>query len=178
MSTAQTNAAKHILTYWSLLLVCIGWALSLGWWFVTHSLCTLRLVPNLSLQTLPLNQHPVPSVTLPLPPFSLPFLRYSVSHWGEALMLTGNRMCSGLYVCTFFLVDTLDKLLLWSGYAESWYCAVVEFVGCIYRSHNAVWLNKTEWSYISSKCCHAHRHFIVHQGEETQLGILSVLFQM
>lgn len=71
LPSTQTHATKHILTHWSLLLVCLGWALSLGWWFVTHSLCTLKLAPNLSLQTPP-NQHPVPSVTLPLPPFSLP----------------------------------------------------------------------------------------------------------
>lgn len=60
----HTHTQAHVLTRWSLLLACLWWSLSLGWWFVTHSLCTLRLVPNLSLQTLPQT-----SILSPLWPF-------------------------------------------------------------------------------------------------------------
>lgn len=155
------NVSKH----------SFGWALSLGWWFVTHSLCTLKLAPNLSLQTLPQT-----SILSPLWPFLfLPSLilslEFSASHWGETLMLFDweQNVFRTLCLC-FFLVDTLDKRLLWAGCAESWR-AIVEFArGLLQVSYSAVWLNTTERSYISSKCCHAHRCLVSIREKKRSLG--------
>ncbi len=160
----------HSLTHWILLLVCLGWALSLGWWFVTHSLCTLNLAPNLSLQTLPQT-----SILSPLWPFL--FLPSLFLSW-VLLPVTGRDAdavwqgteCVQDFMFVLFLVDTLDKRLLWAGCAESW-CAMVEFArGLLQVSYSAVWLNKTERSYISSKCCHAHRHLVSIREKKRSLG--------
>ncbi len=167
------NATKHILTHWSLLLVCLGWALSLGWWFVTHSLCTLNLAPNLSLQTLP--QTSILSPLWPflfLPSLFLSWVLLPVTGERRWCYLTGNRMCSGLYVCAFYFSRhagqaTFMSWLCW--FAESWR-AMVEFArGLLQVSYSAVWLNQTERSYISSKCCHAHRH-LVSREKKRSLG--------
>lgn len=95
---------------------CLGWALSLGW-FVTHSLY-IEAGSQFSPSNSPPNQHPVSSVTLPLPPaLFLSLLSSSVSHWGELLMLfeREQNVFKTLSVLFFFSIDTLDKLhfMIW-----------------------------------------------------------------
>lgn len=70
---------------------------------MTYSLCTLRLAPNLSLQTLP--QTSILSLLWPflfLPSLFLSLLSSSVSHWGEALMLVDREQNVFRTLCLSF----------------------------------------------------------------------------
>lgn len=96
--STQSHATAHILTQWSLLLL---FRVSPEPGMVWLILCTLRLAPNLALQTLPQTSILSPLwLFLPLSS-SLSWVLLSVTRESCWCSLTGNRMCLGLYVCPF-----------------------------------------------------------------------------
>jgi len=108
----HSHMPLHTFSHSEVYYYSLGWALSLGW-FVTHSLY-IEAGSQFSPSNSPPNQHPVSSVTLPLPPLlflSLEFSCQSLGRVADALWQGTECVQDFMSVLFFFLIkDTLDKL--------------------------------------------------------------------